>query len=61
MALGGFAWNCRLINSFDGLLFVHLGVDFCDGCGAMAEDDSGGFEAELFSQLGCSVVALDWG
>ena len=43
--------------SFDSLLLVLLGVDLCDGGGAVAEDDAGGFDAGLLAQLSGRVVA----
>ena len=39
------------------LLLIFLCVDFGNGCAVVAEDDAGGFEAELLSQVGHGVVA----
>lgn len=59
--LTGGGWNRTLvspdtIDRLNRLLFVLLSVDFRDGCGAVAEDDLGGFDAELLPRLGGGVV-----
>ena len=45
------------LNSREGLLAVLLGVDGRHGRAAVAQDDAGGFQAELLPQLGGRVVA----
>ena len=36
---------------------VEFGVDLCDGSGAMAQNNAGGFDAELLAEEGRSAVA----
>ena len=44
-------------NRLQCLLLVHFGIDLCDGRGTVAQDNSGRFEAKLFTQERGGVVA----